>query len=111
MFSDFRIESQWFAAMDSAYKHGFAFNEAISFLVNCANQKELDRLWEKLSFSPEHEQCGWLKDRYGVSWQIVPERLGKLLSDPDEEKVLKVANAMLKMKKLVIADLEAAYRE
>jgi predicted 3-demethylubiquinone-9 3-methyltransferase (glyoxalase superfamily) len=72
MFADFKLLDLWFAAMDSAHEHRFAFNEAISFIVNCENQKEIDYYWEKLSAVPEAEQCGWLKDKYGVSWQIVP---------------------------------------
>jgi predicted 3-demethylubiquinone-9 3-methyltransferase (glyoxalase superfamily) len=68
----------------------FAFNEAISFVVNCADQSEIDVLWERLSAVPEAEQCGWLKDRYGLSWQIVPEELSTLMNDPDPEKVNRV---------------------
>lgn len=111
MYSDFMIENQWFAVMDSARMHGFSFNEAISFTVNCHDQNELDRLWQRLSHVPESEICGWLKDKYGVSWQIVPERLGELLSDPDKEKVHRVINSLLKMKKIVIKELEVAYVE
>lgn len=111
MFSDFMIENQWFAAMDSAQKHKFSFNEAISFLVNCKDQKEVDRFWETLSFVPESEQCGWLKDKFGVSWQIVPTDMGKMLSDSDRERLKRVLNEMLKMKKIVIADLEKVYAE
>ena len=72
--ADFRLEGQPFAAMDSARQHDFTFNEAISFYVECAAQEEVDRLWQKLSAVPESEQCGWLKDPYGVSWQIIPKR-------------------------------------
>jgi predicted 3-demethylubiquinone-9 3-methyltransferase (glyoxalase superfamily) len=72
MFSDFVLENQWLAAMDSAREHNFAFNEAISFLVNCDTQQEIDRYWERLSAVPAAEQCGWLKDKYGLSWQIAP---------------------------------------
>jgi predicted 3-demethylubiquinone-9 3-methyltransferase (glyoxalase superfamily) len=108
MFSDFLLENQWFVAMDSAQSHDFAFNEAVSLLVNCEDQEEVDRLWEALSAVPESEVCGWLKDQFGVSWQIVPDRLGELLSDPDKEKANRVMNSMLRMKKIVIADLEEA---
>lgn len=111
MYSDFVIENQWFSAMDSARTHGFSFNEAVSFIVNCQDQEEVDRLWEKLSHVPESEQCGWLKDRYGVSWQIIPEKMGVLLSDPDSEKVERVMNTMLHMKKINIRELEEAFVE
>ena len=72
MFTAFKLEGQWFAAMDSAHQHDFAFNEAISLMVYCNDQAELDYYWEKLSAVPQAEQCGWLKDKFGVSWQIVP---------------------------------------
>ncbi|HET9844086.1 MAG TPA: VOC family protein [Gammaproteobacteria bacterium] len=107
MFADFQIEDQWFAAIDSAHKHPFAFNEAISFIVNCKNQKEIDYYWEKLSAVQESEQCGWLKDKYGLSWQIVPDILQELMSG-DEQKKAKVTQAFLKMKKFDIAELERA---
>jgi predicted 3-demethylubiquinone-9 3-methyltransferase (glyoxalase superfamily) len=108
-FSDFMLENQWFAAMDSALGHDFAFNEAISFLVNCEGQGEVDELWERLSAVPGSEQCGWLKDRYGLSWQIIPRQMGQLLSHPNRKKALAATNAMLKMKKIVIADLQRAF--
>lgn len=109
MFTDFMLEKQWFAAMDSARQHDFNFNEAISFLVNCDTQDEVDYFWEKLSAVPESEQCGWLKDKYGLSWQIIPRQLGEWMGDPDPEKAQRVVQAMLKMKKIVIADLQEAY--
>lgn len=108
-YAEFRLEGQPFAAMDSARQHDFTFNEAISFYVECESQAEVDRLWESLSAVPESEQCGWLKDKYGVSWQIVPQRLGELMDDPDPEKSGRVMEAMLKMKKIDVAGLEAAY--
>jgi predicted 3-demethylubiquinone-9 3-methyltransferase (glyoxalase superfamily) len=108
-YADFRLEGQPFAAMDSARQHDFTFNEAISFYVECATQKEVDTLWDKLSAVPESEQCGWLKDRYGVSWQVIPKQLGELMNDPDPEKSGRVLEAMLKMKKIDVAQLEAAY--
>lgn len=111
MYADFMIANQWFAAMDSARMHGFSFNEAISFVVSCRDQQELDKLWERLSYVPESEVCGWLKDKYGVSWQIVPEKLGELLSGPDREKAHRVLNTFLHMKKIVIRELEEAYVE
>jgi len=110
MFTDFMLEKQWFAAMDSARQHDFNFNEAISFLVNCDTQDEVDYFWEKLSAVPESEQCGWLKDKYGLSWQIVPAILGQLLSDPDPRKSQRVMKAMLQMKKIGINELEKAYK-
>lgn len=107
MFSEFMLENQWFAAMDSAREHS-QFNEAISFVVNCADQAEVDYYWEKLSAVPEAEQCGWLKDKYGVSWQIVPTEFLNMLAGDDKEKSARVMEAMLKMKKLDLAALKAA---
>jgi predicted 3-demethylubiquinone-9 3-methyltransferase (glyoxalase superfamily) len=109
MFTDFKLEGQWFAAMDSAHEHAFQFNEAVSFMVNCGDQAEIDYLWEKLSANPNAEQCGWLKDKYGVSWQIVPAALGGMIRDPDPERVARVTQAFLKMKKLDLAALQRAY--
>lgn len=101
MFTDFTLEGQWFVAMDgSSQMHDFKFNEAISFIVNCEDQKEIDYFWEKLSAKPESEQCGWLKDQFGLSWQIIPQNMDQLTNTP--EKVQK----MLKMKKIVINELE-----
>jgi predicted 3-demethylubiquinone-9 3-methyltransferase (glyoxalase superfamily) len=111
MYADFRLEGQPFAASDSAHSHDFGFNEAISFYVECETQEEVDTLWERLSAVPESEQCGWLKDKYGVSWQIIPKQLGVLMNDPDPEKSGRVMAAMLKMKKINVAELEAAYRQ
>jgi predicted 3-demethylubiquinone-9 3-methyltransferase (glyoxalase superfamily) len=88
----------------------FKFNEAISFVVHCDNQKEIDDYWEKLSAVPEAEQCGWLKDKYGLSWQIVPTALEEMLQDKDARKVARVTEAFLKMKKFDIAALERAYK-
>jgi predicted 3-demethylubiquinone-9 3-methyltransferase (glyoxalase superfamily) len=85
-----------------------AFNHAVSFIVNCADQAEVDRYWNSLLAGGKAEQCGWLKDRYGLSWQIVPTALGKLMADPDVAKAKRVGDAMLKMVKLDIAQLEAA---
>jgi predicted 3-demethylubiquinone-9 3-methyltransferase (glyoxalase superfamily) len=109
-YGKFRLEGQSFTAMDSAHQHDFTFNEAISFYVECETQGEVDALWEKLSAVPESEQCGWLKDRYGVSWQVIPKRLGELMNDPDPEKSGRVLEAMLQMKKIDVAQLEAAYQ-
>ncbi|MBI5959596.1 MAG: VOC family protein [Chloroflexi bacterium] len=110
-YADFRLEGQPFAAMDSARQHDFTFNEAISFYVECETQEEVDTLWEKLSAVPESEQCGWLKDKYRISWQIIPKQLGALMNDPDPEKSGRVMKAILKMKKIDIAKLEEAYRQ
>jgi predicted 3-demethylubiquinone-9 3-methyltransferase (glyoxalase superfamily) len=87
----------------------FKFNEAISFIVRCQTQEEVDRYWERLSADPESEQCGWLKDRYGLSWQIVPTRVDEMLENGTEEQVARVTQAFLPMKKLDIATLERAY--
>ncbi len=108
MFADFMLENQWFAAMDSARMHDFNFNEAISFMVNCETQEEIDYYWEKLSAVPEAEQCGWLKDKYGVSWQIVPNGMNKMFEGEDKQKIIRVTEAFLKMKKFNIAELERA---
>lgn len=109
MFGDFMIENQWFAAMDSAREHNFSFNEAISFIVRCENQKEIDTYWDKLSAVPEAEQCGWLKDKYGVSWQIVPKEMNQMLSEGTREQVDRLTQTFLPMKKLAIAELKKAY--
>jgi predicted 3-demethylubiquinone-9 3-methyltransferase (glyoxalase superfamily) len=108
MHADFMLEGQKFSVMDSAYPHGFAFNEAVSLLVTCEDQEELDYYWEKLSAVPEAEQCGWLKDAYGVSWQIAPKGMEEMLNNPDKEKANKAMEAMLKMKKIDIAELKRA---
>jgi predicted 3-demethylubiquinone-9 3-methyltransferase (glyoxalase superfamily) len=105
----FTLESQQFAAMDSARDYNFTFNEAISFMVHCKNQDEIDYYWEKLSAVPESEQCGWLKDKYGFSWQIVPTIMDKMMNNKDEKKVARVTEAFLKMKKFDIDKLEKAY--
>ncbi|NDE68248.1 VOC family protein, partial [bacterium] len=87
----------------------FKFNEAISFVISCENQAEIDYYWSKLSAVPESEQCGWVKDRYGLSWQIVPSVLSDLMSSGDKAKTARVMQAFLKMKKFDIAALQAAY--
>ncbi len=86
----------------------FKFNEAISFIVNCETQEEINYYWDKLSAVPEAEQCGWLKDKYGLSWQIVPTAMGELMNGRDPQKLARVTEAFLKMKKLDIAALERA---
>jgi predicted 3-demethylubiquinone-9 3-methyltransferase (glyoxalase superfamily) len=109
MFADFRIGGQWFAAMDSAHEHQFDFNEAVSLLVNCDSQEEMDRYWKALSAVPESEQCGWLKDRFGVSWQISPARMEKMFETGSPEQIRRVTQAFLPMKKLDLAKLEEAF--
>ncbi|MDO8811580.1 MAG: VOC family protein [Gallionella sp.] len=86
----------------------FKFNEAISFVVNCETQEETDYYWERLSAVPEAEACGWLKDKFGLSWQVVPKQLTELLNAPDPSMAGRVMQAMLQMKKIVIADLQRA---
>ncbi len=105
----FTLGGQEFAAMDSAYRHEFSFNEAISFIVNCDTQEEIDYYWDKLSSVPEAEQCGWLKDKFGVSWQIVPTMMDEMMHDKDPAKLERVTEAFLKMKKFDIAELKKAY--
>lgn len=102
----FELNGQRFMALDGGPI--FKFTEAVSLEVECETQEEVDYFWDKLSAVPEAEQCGWVKDKFGLSWQIVPKQLGEMLSDPDTTKAHKVLNAMLAMKKIVIADLENA---
>ncbi len=109
MFTDFMLESQWFAAMDGGPDHKFAFNEATSLIVNCDDQKEIDYYWEKLSAVPDSEQCGWLKDKYGVSWQIQPKEMDEMMSKGTPEQIDRVTQAFLKMKKFDLAILKKAY--
>lgn len=111
MFSDFMIENCWLAANDSAHQHNFQFNEAISFIVRCENQKEIDYYWEKLSAVPEAEQCGWLKDKYGLSWQITPASMDQMMADKDSQRLARVTQAFLQMKKFDLAELERANAE
>jgi len=105
----FSIYGQEFMAMESNREHPFTFTPAISFFVNCETQQEVDELWEKLSEGGEQEQCGWLKDKYGVSWQIVPNILGNMLNDSDATKSQIVMKALLQMKKIDIKTLKQAY--
>ncbi len=105
----FTLEGQEFAAMDSAHEHKFAFNEAVSLMVYCDTQEEIDHYWDALSAVPEAEQCGWLKDAYGVSWQIVPREMDAMMRTGTTEQVARVTEAFLKMKKFDIATLQKAY--
>ena len=103
----FQIEGQQFYALNGGpvYK----FTPAISFFVNCETQEEVDELWEKLSAGGRKDRCGWLQDKFGLSWQIIPTALGKLMSDPDPEKSKRVMKAMLQMEKIDINGLQQAY--
>ncbi len=109
-FAAFSLAGQAFSAMDSALAHNFSFNEALSFIVNCQEQKEVDYYWEKLTADGgEESMCGWLKDKYGVSWQIVPQQLMEMIGAEDKKKAGRAMAAMLKMKKLDIAVLQKAF--
>jgi predicted 3-demethylubiquinone-9 3-methyltransferase (glyoxalase superfamily) len=105
----FSLLDQEFGAMDSAYEHRFAFNEAISFLVHCDTQEEIDYFWNKLSAAPEAEQCGWLKDKFGLSWQITPTAMEEMMQSGTREQIDRVTQAFLVMKKIDIAKLQEAY--
>ena len=104
---NFELDGQQFIALNAG-PH-FTFTEATSFFISCETQQEVDMFWDRLSEGGEKSQCGWLKDKYGLSWQVVPTALTKLMGDPDPAKSKAVLDAMLKMKKIVIADLQAAY--
>ena len=103
----FELAGQKFLALNGG--PFFKFNEAVSFIVDCGSQKEVDYYWSKLSAVPESEQCGWLKDKFGVSWQIIPKQLTELMNDPDPAKARRVTEAMLQMKKIDIQKLEEAH--
>jgi predicted 3-demethylubiquinone-9 3-methyltransferase (glyoxalase superfamily) len=105
----FQVEGQEFTALNGGPE--FKFNEAISLLVNCESQEEVDELWEKLSEGGEEGPCGWLKDKFGVSWQIIPTVLDEMLQDEDAGKANRVMEAMLQMGKIDIAGLEKAYAQ
>ena len=104
----FQLEGQQFTALNGGPQ--FTFTPAISLLVNCETQEEVDELWEKLSAGGRKDRCGWLQDKYGLSWQIIPTVLGKLMSDPDPAKSSRVMKAMLQMDKLDIQRLQEAYQ-
>ena len=104
---EFELDGQRFTALNGGPE--FNFSEAISLEVFCESQQEIDHYWNKLTEGGEEGPCGWLKDRYGLSWQIVPTALGRMLEDPDQKKTQRVTNAFLKMKKLDLAALERAY--
>jgi predicted 3-demethylubiquinone-9 3-methyltransferase (glyoxalase superfamily) len=106
----FELDGQAFMALNAGPQ--FKFNEAISFYVTCETQEEVDYYWDKLTAGGgEESMCGWLKDKYGLSWQIVPTALGRLMGDPDPLKAKRVRDAMLKMNKIIIADLERAHEQ
>src|SRR5665213_663795 len=105
--ASFQLEDQEFMALDGG--PNYSFTPAISFFVNCKNQEEVDELWDKLLEGGYKSRCGWLQDKFGLSWQIIPEALGKYLGDPDPVKANRVMQAMLKMDKIIVKDLEAAY--
>ena len=109
MSATFQLDGQEFIALNGGPM--FTFSPAISFFVNCETQAEVDDLWEKLSEGGERQRCGWLKDKYGVSWQIIPSALGKMLQDKDAEKSKRVMNAMLQMNKIEIKSLKQAYEQ
>ncbi|MGH9808456.1 MAG: VOC family protein, partial [Terriglobia bacterium] len=105
---EFELEGQRFVGINGGPQ--FKFDEAVSFQISCEDQDEVDYYWDRLSEGGEEGQCGWLKDKYGLSWQIVPTVLDKLLTDPDAAKAARAMRAMMQMKKLDIAELERAYR-
>jgi len=107
MTATFEINGQEFIALNGGPL--FKFTEAISLFVNCETQEEVDELWDKLSAGGKKDRCGWLKDKFGLSWQIIPTVLMKFISDPNPEKSKAVTQAMLKMDKIIIADLQKAY--
>jgi len=108
-YASFTLAGQEFGSMDSAREHRFAFNEAIPFMVPCDTQQEIDYFWEKLSADPNAGQCGWLKDKYGLSWQITPTILSEMLGGHDTERTARVTRAFLKMKKFDLEGLTRAY--
>jgi predicted 3-demethylubiquinone-9 3-methyltransferase (glyoxalase superfamily) len=103
---EFTLAGQAFTALNGGPQ--FKFNESVSFVIDCEGQEEVDRLWAALSADEAAEQCGWLKDRFGLSWQVIPSALPRLLADPDPAKAKRVMNAMLEMKKIDVAELERA---
>lgn len=110
-YATFTLAGQEFGAMDSAYEHKFAFTEAISFLVRAETQEEIDYFFEKLSSEPQAEICGWLKDKFGISWQVSPSIIDEVMRSGDREKIDKITQAFLQMKKLNIAKLKASYEK
>jgi predicted 3-demethylubiquinone-9 3-methyltransferase (glyoxalase superfamily) len=109
VFSDLRLGDTWLTAMDSARDHDFRFNEAVSLVVQCSDQAEIDRYSDLLSAVPQAEQCGWIKDRWGVSWQITPVDMNDMLVNGTEAQIARVSEAFLSMKRFDLAALRAAY--
>ncbi len=109
MFGSFTLAGVQFAAMDSAHPHAFGFNEATSFVVSCENQTEIDNYWNALAADPNAGRCGWVKDRYGLSWQIVPAAMREMMTQGSREQIARVTQAFLKMKKFDLAALQRAY--
>jgi predicted 3-demethylubiquinone-9 3-methyltransferase (glyoxalase superfamily) len=103
----FQLDSQEYLALNGGPI--FKFTEAVSFIVNCETQEEVDRMWDKLAEGGQVQQCGWLKDKFGLSWQIVPTALAKMISDPEPGRAARVMKALLQMKKLDLEKLEEAY--
>lgn len=110
MYADFMVAEQWFAVMDSGLAHQFSFNEGTSFVIYCDTQQEIDYYWERLSAAPKVEHSGWLRDTYGVSWQVVPRQLSEWLANPNNKKVEAVMRSLQTMRKIDIGQLEQAYR-
>lgn len=109
MYADFNILETWIACMDSAGPHAFSFNEAVSLLIPCQSQEDIDYYWERMSADPKAEQCGWLKDKFGVSWQVWPTAMGDMMSRGTPEQVARVTQAFMKMKKFNIEELTQAF--
>lgn len=109
MFTDLQLADTWLVAMDSAHNHEFTFNEAVSLIIQCETQEEIDYVWSQLSAVPEAEQCGWIKDVYGVSWQIVPTAMQKMMNTGTQEQIDRVTKAFLPMKKLDIAIIQKVF--
>lgn len=109
MFTDFELEGQWLTAMDGGTMHEFTFNEAISILVRCEDQQELDYFWDKLSADPKAEQCGWLKDKYGLSWQITSSEMDEMMRKGTQAQIDAVTQAFMPMHKIDIATIKTAF--
>ncbi len=108
-YAAFKLNGMAFSAMDNGFEVDFGFNEAFSLMLNCENQQEIDYFWDKLSAVPEAEQCGWVKDKFGVSWQIVPSIMDEMMTSGDRDKTQRVTEAFLKMKKFDVKVLQRAY--
>ncbi|MCX7880273.1 MAG: VOC family protein [Ignavibacteria bacterium] len=109
IYSEFILHNQWFAVLDNPYPQNFGFNEAIAFVVACDSQEEVDYFWSKLTFYPEAEQCGWLKDKYGISWQIIPKEYLLMMQTASQQQIDRVLQAVLNMKKLDLTKLKEVF--